>query len=553
MNTPLRPHHPRGLSETNRYTLYGALFGLCFPIGSIAFRYAMGALRHATSLVGIVVAAHRDPLLYVIDTAPLFLGLFARFAGIRQDRLLRIAESLEQQVDQKTESLRLALAEATRANETIAHMAEHDALTGLLNRRRFQKELDRWTQLGARAQRPAAVLFIDLDRFKGVNDAFGHAAGDYYLSEVGKMLLACVRSTDFVARWGGDEFAALLPETGREGAVRVATKLNEASAATPIQVEGQILTPSLSVGISLFPDHGADFNELIVLADAAMYQAKQRTHGSWQLYSASAEEMERVHEHARWEQRIRRALDNDQFLLYYQPLLDLRSGKTWGYEALLRMEDADGGLISPGLFLESAERFGLAIPIDRMVVRKAARKIESFAVRPPRISLNLSRQSLQDTSLADYLMEALKDKELPPDFLGIEIAESIVLQHLPATIELIARMRDLGILFILDDFSMGGALRYLNTMPVSMVKLDGSLSRGLNGSSSNEALIASLVALAHDAGIEVAAKYIEDTGTLSALQRLNVDYVQGFAVGRPMESIEQAREMRAETEPQVSS
>ncbi|MHB1950692.1 MAG: hypothetical protein ACYCQK_04380, partial [Acidiferrobacteraceae bacterium] len=136
MNTPLRPHHPRGLSEANRYTLYGALFGLCFPIGSIAFLYAMGALKHATSLVGIVTAAHRDPLLYVIDTAPLFLGLFARFAGIRQDRLLGIAESLEQQVDQKTESLRLALAEATRANEMIAHMAEHDALTGLLNRRR---------------------------------------------------------------------------------------------------------------------------------------------------------------------------------------------------------------------------------------------------------------------------------------------------------------------------------------------------------------------------------------------------------------------------------
>ncbi|MHB1586028.1 MAG: putative bifunctional diguanylate cyclase/phosphodiesterase [Acidiferrobacteraceae bacterium] len=544
MNTPRHPDRPHRFSEANKYTLYGALFGLCFPLGSVAFLYAMGVLRHANSLLGIARAAHHNPLLYVIDTAPFFLGLFARFAGIRQDRLQGIADSLEQQVEQKTESLRLALAEATRANETIAHMAEHDALTGLLNRRRFQKELDRWTQYGARFQRPASILFIDLDRFKEVNDAFGHAAGDHYLAEVGKLLTACTRSTDLVARWGGDEFAVLLPETGREGAIRVASKLIETSATASIRIDGHTLTPSLSIGIALFPDHGNQFNELIVLADAAMYQAKQRAHGSWQLYSASAEEMEHVHEHARWEQRIRRALENDQFLLFYQPLLDLRTGKTWGYEALLRMENADGQIISPGMFLESAERFGLAIPIDRMVIRKTVRKIEGFGASPLRISLNLSRQSLQHEGIVDRIAEALEGSHLPPGFLGIEIAESVVLQDLQAAKELIARVKDLGLFFILDDFSLGGpSLKHLRDLPVAMVKLDGSLTRNLPTSSSNETLIGSLVGLAHDAGIEAAAKYIEDVDSFDVLRRLNVDYVQGFAVGRPMESIEQAQEI----------
>ncbi|MHB1941894.1 MAG: putative bifunctional diguanylate cyclase/phosphodiesterase [Acidiferrobacteraceae bacterium] len=534
------------LSEATKYTLFGTLFGLCFPIGSIAFRYAMGNLRYTRGLIGIIQAAHHDPLLWVIDTAPFFLGLFARIAGIRQDRVQAVATSLEEQVAQKTESLRHALEEANRANETIAHMAEHDTLTGLLNRRRFQKELDRWTLYGSRFQRPISVLFIDLDQFKAVNDTFGHAAGDHYLAEVGKMLTECTRATDIVARWGGDEFAALLPETNRQGAIEVAEKLIKASAAQRITLAGQTLTPSLSIGIALFPDHGSQFGDLITLADAAMYQAKHRGSGLWQLYSASQEEMQLVQEHGRWERRIRKALENDQFILFYQPLLDLRSGKTSGYEALLRMEDPDGQLISPGLFLESAERFGLAIPIDHMVIRKAIRKVEHLGADGLQISLNLSQQTLQDEGLADYIAEMMQDKQFPVGRLGIEITESVALQNLHAIRALSVRLKNLGILFILDDFSMGAAsLRYLAEVPIALVKLDGALARSLKGgdSSTNKILITNLVRLAHDSGIEVAAKHIEDPELLSMLANLGVDYAQGFAVGRPMESIEQIHEI----------
>ncbi len=538
--------HRTQWSEADKYTLFGTLFGLCFPIGSIAFLYATGELHYTPGLIGILRAAHRNPLLYVIDTAPLFLGLFARIAGIRQDGLQAVATSLEEQVALKTESLRHALEEANRANETIAHMAEHDTLTGLLNRRRFQKELDRWTLYGARFQRPISVLFIDLDQFKTVNDAFGHAAGDHYLAEVGKILAQCTRATDIVARWGGDEFAALLPETGRQGAIEVAEKLIRAAAAKRITLNEQTLTPSFSIGIALFPDHGSQFGDLIMLADAAMYQAKHRGSGLWQLYSASQEEMQLVQEHGRWERRIRKALENDQFILFYQPLLDLRSGKTSGYEALLRMEDPDGQLISPGLFLESAERFGLAIPIDRMVIRKAIRKVRLLGTDGLQISLNLSQQALQDEGLADYIAEMMQEKQFSGGRLGIEITEAVALQNLHATRELSVRLKGLGITVILDDFSMGAAsLRYLGEVPIALVKLDGALARNLkdDASTTNKILITNLVRLAHDSGIEIAAKHIEDPDLLSVLAKLGVDYAQGFAVGRPMESIEQIHEI----------
>lgn len=189
-------------NETTKYTLYGALFGLCFPLGAILFLLLIGDVSPGFNLLDMVAQAHQNSLLYIIDTAPFFLGLFARLAGIRQDRLLEFSASLEDQVAAKTESLKAALEEAHKANETIAHMADYDALTGLLNRRRFQKELERWTQFALRYQRNSALMFIDLDNFKHVNDTYGHHAGDDYLVAIGNLLSQALRSTDIVSRWG---------------------------------------------------------------------------------------------------------------------------------------------------------------------------------------------------------------------------------------------------------------------------------------------------------------------------------------------------------------
>lgn len=269
---------------------------MCFPIGAVGFLYFLDAAR-GESLLSVIAHAHTQPLLYIIDTAPFFLGFFARLAGIRQDRLLRFSASLEQQVAEKTESLQCAIEESRRANDTIAHMADHDSLTGLLNRRRFQRELDRWGQYALRYKRSATLVFVDLDRFKVINDSYGHHVGDEYLKAVADILTKVLRTTDTVARWGGDEFAILLPETTKQAACEVATKLIRLFAENSLIISGHELRPSASIGLSLFPDHGSDFGALVVYADAAMYEAKAAGRNCWRLYSASPQELQRVQEH----------------------------------------------------------------------------------------------------------------------------------------------------------------------------------------------------------------------------------------------------------------
>ena len=526
--------------ETEKYTVYGALFGVCFPVGAVAFLYALGEIGTAPGTPGLLVQAHRNVLLYIIDSAPFFLGLFARLAGVRQDRLLAFSASLEQQVAAKTQSLRAALDDAKQANELIAHMAEHDALTGLLNRRRFQKELEKWSLYALRYKRPAALVFVDLDKFKFINDSYGHHAGDRYLGGIATLLTQTLRSTDTLARWGGDEFAILLPETPKAAAIEVANKLLRALNAVDIDLGERQVQPSASIGIALFPEHGADLAALMAFADAAMYEAKAAGRNCWRLYSSSSHEMERVQAHIQWESRLRRALDNDQFLLFYQPLLRLSDNTTPGYEALLRMEDRDGQLISPGLFLESAERFGLSIPIDYMVIRKAARKIAALSPSASWISLNLARPSLDDVKLFDHIAATVKENDLQPGQLHIEITEASALQYVDRVRTLILKLKTIGCRVVLDDFGRGPGYQYLRQFPVDMVKIDGDLIGGL-AAENNRALVRDITALAHEHGIQVVAKRVEDIALIETLRQLHIDYAQGFAVGLPLEAVEMQR------------
>lgn len=532
------------MSESNKYTLFGALFGLCFPLGSVAFLWLAGEMSPAHGFLAEIMQAHaRNPLLYVIDTAPFFLGLFARFAGIRQDRIRRFSEGLELQVAQKTESLRRALDESHKANEMIIHMAEHDALTGLLNRRRFQKELERWTHHAIRYRRAVALIFVDLDRLKHINDTYGHSVGDSYLLVAAEVLQRGLRSTDYIARWGGDEFAVLLPETEAEAAVEVANKLLQLFSATTTSVGGQQLSISASIGIALMPEHTTSANELLMFADAAMYEAKQCGRGCWRMYSASTAEIEHVQEKASWEGRIRRALDADQFLLLYQPLLDLRDNTTHHYEALLRMEDRDGLLITPGMFLESAEQFDLSIPIDRMVIRKVAHKLSVLNGHDPELvlSINLSRKTLADVGFIGHVGAAVVHAGVDPRHLGFEIPERIVVEDLGRAHKLASEIHGAGHVLIMDDFGAGlASFRYLKQLAPSMLKLDAGLLREIAASDKTRRLVKSLVTMAHDLGIEVAAKFVEDPAVLGVLVELGIDYAQGFAVGKPLEAIEQA-------------
>ncbi len=267
---------PTAKSVTWRYAAIGTVFGLFFPVASIALLLAFGAVTAPATVAGIVAATHaHTPLLYVIDTAPVFLGLFAGFAGVRQTRLIALNASLEQQVAGKTASLRDALARAEKTNVLITHMADHDPLTGLLNRRRMHKELVAAVSLARRHGESFALVFVDLDRFKAINDSHGHDAGDRYLGAFAAMLEQVARESDKLGRWGGDEFVALLPRTSRAGAEAFAERLQDRLSRHRIDVGPARITGSASIGIAEYPHDGVDPEALLAHADRDMYRVKR--------------------------------------------------------------------------------------------------------------------------------------------------------------------------------------------------------------------------------------------------------------------------------------
>lgn len=529
-------------NQANRYTLFGVLFGFCFPVGSILFLYLIGQLGEAQSLIEIVRDAHKNLLLYVIDTAPIFLGIFARLAGIRQDRILKFSESLEVQVREKTESLRLALDDAHRANRTIVHMAEHDSLTGLLNRRAFQKTLDNWIKYATRYKRKGTLMFIDLDDFKLINDAHGHGAGDKYLIACAGLLTSTLRCTDMLARWGGDEFAAFLPETTGRDANLVAHKLLNAFAQANFSVDDRPFRVSASIGLSFVPDHSGTYLELLTSADAAMYEAKKAGKNCWRLYAAAESEVQPNHDHLQWGARIRRALDNDQFMLLYQPHFNLRENRTDGYEALLRMEDRTGQLISPGEFLTSADRYSLSSAIDLMVIRKAIKRFTQLTEpERPWVSINLSAQALHDKQFLAQIEAILGESPQRAGSLRFEISEMTASQNLSLVRQVCTRLSALGCYMILDDFGHGSiSLELFGDLQLNMVKLHPSLIRDFLDQPTRHDYIKNLTATLHKLGLAVAAKSVEDERLLAILNNMDIDYAQGFAIGKPLESIEQA-------------
>jgi len=453
--------------------------------------------------------------------------------------LIALNMELEDRVRARTAELGVALEEANRANTAVAYLAEHDALTGLLNRRRFQEELDRWGKHALRYERAGALMFIDLDKFKDINDSYGHLAGDEYLLAVAGLLKNVLRTTDYLGRWGGDEFIALLPETSAEEALEAATKLIKTFRDKSILVAGHSMHASVSIGLAAMPEHTTNISELMDFADAAMYKAKEAGRGRCCLYAASEHEVQRVGEHARWAGRIRRALETDQFILFYQPLLNLKTGATDEYEALLRMEDTDGQFLSPGLFLESAERFDLSVPIDRKVIRKAVYKIATMQQQNIhlRLSLNLSHKTLDDPGLVQYIDANIREFGIDPSSLVFEISEATMLQNMNRVQYLNAEISKLGCGLILDDIGVGfSSINYLSALAIREIKIQGELIRNLHHQQNYDYII-SLCKLCREYNILVVAKFVEDSSLLATLHHIGMDYAQGFAVGNPLESL----------------
>lgn len=420
----------------------------------------------------------------------------------------------------------------------LAYLADHDALTGLMNRRRFHKELDTWIHRTARYNRPVSVLFIDLDEFKYVNDSFGHNTGDLFLANVATLFKNEMREIDYVSRLGGDEFGVLLTETNAETALFIAARLAKKLSTTDFEIEGQLLHATASIGIAVCPDHGQDVETLLTKADVAMYRAKTKGRNRVHVFTANDAQLDRMKATIRWEDRIKRALKEDRFHLVYQPIISLYSGNNENrtYEALLRMEDTDGKWLAPMAFLDTAERFGLIEEIDARVVWLACEQQISAkkAGYDIDLSINLSAYEFNNPAMCEKIKSTINDVGVDPRRLIFEITETSALVNVAEAENFMRRLTSLGCRFALDDFGAGfTSLSYLKDMPVHIIKIDGSFVRQLDKNLRDQALVRAVTEMAHSMEMKVTAEFVENAEILALLRQFKVDNAQGFFVGRP--------------------
>jgi diguanylate cyclase len=413
------------------------------------------------------------------------------------------------------------------------HQALHDPLTGLPNRELFADRVEQAIRAADRGLRPAALLLLDLDRFKDVNDTLGHHHGDLLLGEVSARLTGALRGVDTVARLGGDEFAALLPDATADGAAAVAQKLR-AALHKPLTLDGVGLDLDASIGIAVYPDHGSDAAELLQHADVAMYAAKQ-AHAGFVVYDPAVDQ----HSPRRLALLggLRRALERGELLLYYQPKADLHSGQVLGVEALVRWQHPVHGLLAPGEFIPLAERTGLIHPLTRWVLDAALRQAAEWrrAGQHLSIAVNVSTRSLLDREFPDQVADRLSAWEVPASSLVLEVTESAVMADPALALEILGRLHALGVGLAVDDFGTGySSMAYLKALPVDELKVDRSFVGQMATSNSDAVIVRSTIDLGHNLGLHVVAEGVENQATWEELAALGCDTAQGYHLGRPM-------------------
>jgi diguanylate cyclase (GGDEF)-like protein/PAS domain S-box-containing protein len=420
------------------------------------------------------------------------------------------------------------ITERKRAEEQARHQAEHDALTDLPNRVLFLDRLHQALATARRQQRPFALMFLDLDRFKAINDNWGHQAGDAVLKEVAARLVRCVRGVDTVSRLGGDEFVVLLPDIGgADQAAHVAAAVMHA-VAQPVPAANQELTLSVSIGIALCPSDGDDTETLLRHADVAMYHAKQHGRNGFRFFSPemNAHVIERV----QMENKLRQALENDEFVLVYQPEIDIDSGRTIGVEALVRWRHPERGLLLPREFIGVAEESGLMVPIGQWVLREACRQARAWRDEgfPVVVAVNVSGVQFIHNNLVDYVDEALAASGLPPEYLDLEITEGLIMHGDAHAIATINALRERGVQLTIDDFGTGySSLSCLRRFPLSKLKIDRSFVEDITRDPADAAMIPAIIAVARSLKLRVIAEGVENAEQLRFLQQHGCDEYQG--------------------------
>ena len=424
-----------------------------------------------------------------------------------------------------------------QAEDNLHFLATHDALTGLPNRLMFREHLD---ELLARARADATalhVLFIDLDRFKDVNDSLGHNVGDLLLRSVVARLHDALGHADMIARLGGDEFVVLVKQQSDGVAVAMETiDAIQAALAQPFSIGGSQLQVSASIGVSSFPGDGDDAQTLLKHADMAMYGAKQRGKNTYQMYMRQMSMS--LHRRVEMEGQLRHAVENGEFTLAYQPRIELRSNHCTGVEALLRWNNPALGAVPPNDFIPVAEETGAIVPIGAWVLREACRQAAEWRERgigPIHVAVNLSARQFADPRLHESILDALEDAGLPGEFLELELTESMVMRHPEQAVRWLAAIKRTGVRLSIDDFGTGySSLAYLNRFPIDTVKIDRSFIRNVPDSHSDTQITSAVIALGHSLGLSVIAEGAETQKQIDFLRQEGCDEVQGYFFSRPI-------------------
>lgn len=486
--------------------------------------------------------AHRGSLME--NWRPRPMGVVTDLVGMRRDGSefpLDISlNTFEDDAGKRITAFIRDITERRRHEERIQHQATHDSLTGLPNRWLLR---DRLAQALAHAQRHStkvAVMLVDLDNFKLINDSLGHLEGDVVLREVAERLKAVLRREDTVARFGGDEFMILLTEVHRESDLAAVADKILRTFRQPIRTrEGRTINTSGSVGIALYPQDGADEETLVRYADMAMYEAKQSGRNTYAFFSERLDQQ--VHEEQRLVERLKHALAHECFQLHYQPLVDVASGEIVGVEALLRWQDEELGAVSPERFVHAAEANGLIVPLGDWVLRAACSQAARFAAQglSLRVSVNLSAMQFRQLDLVDKLRAALEDSGAPLDCLDVEVTETVAMADVALARQQLQGIKALGVGISLDDFGTGySSLAYLKALPIDRLKIDRTFVQDIGSGHQADMILRAIVHLGHSLDLRVVAEGVETESQLSFLDGLGCDTYQGWLHSRAMPASE---------------
>jgi diguanylate cyclase (GGDEF)-like protein/PAS domain S-box-containing protein len=421
----------------------------------------------------------------------------------------------------------------------MTYQASHDALTGLVNRREFERRLEEALELARTGAQTHMLCYLDLDRFKAVNDTSGHMAGDNMLREVAALVKDAVRDSDTVARIGGDEFALLLVGCPLEKAIQIAGDVSTAMRDYRFVWKDKIFAIGVSIGLVEIGRESGSIEDVLSAADSACYVAKSQGHGQAHVYSSRDEAVARHRGEIHWLQRLQQALRENRFLLYSQPIVASHEGVAHGpaLEVLVRLAADDGTIIGPAEFLKAAERYRLMTLVDRWVVQTALAALGRGGIRIPAarsIAINISGQTLGDSQFLEFVVECLDRTGVSPTQVCFEVTEASVVANLEHARRFIGVLHGMGCSFALDDFGSGlGSFANLKTLAVDYLKIDGLYMRNLAADSVNQAMVSAMVKLAHTLDFKVIAEQVEDMASLEAARRMGIDYMQGYIIARP--------------------